>query len=202
MCVLLAAVVCGCANIRVTNPPRTATEQFLLSHAATQAIDKFSFEALFGRKVYVDSTHFAPSEKEFVLGEFRSALFEGGVQVLEESEKAEIIVEVRSGGIGIDRYENLVGIPALAAPAGAGAAGGGPEGAALSTLITPEVAITKNIRQLAFANVSYVAYWKETGEIVARAGPEEGRAFREDWWLLGMGPKTVGDIMPARRKTE
>ena len=197
--IFLALLSVGCANIRVTNPPRTATEQFLLSHAAQEAVGGLSFDALFGRKVYVDSSHFAPSEKEYVLGEFRAGLFEAGAQIM-ELDKAEIIVEIRSSGIGIDRYENLLGIPALAAPAGAGAAGR--EGAAMSTLITPELAITKNIKQLAFASIAYVAYWKETGEVVTRDGPSAGKAFREDWWLLGMGPKTIGNIIPAKRRIE
>ena len=65
--ILAVFVFTGCANIRITNPPRTATEQFLLSQAAIEAISRFSFDPLFGRKVYVDSSHFAPNEKEFVL---------------------------------------------------------------------------------------------------------------------------------------
>jgi hypothetical protein len=195
-CILVFAA--GCANIRVTNPPRTATEQFLLSQAAIEAIERFSFESLFGRKVYVDSSHFAPTEKEFVLGEFRASLFQAGVQFSPDANDAEIIIEVRSSGVGIDRYENLAGIPPLAAPAGAGVAG--PEVAAASTLITPEIAITKTIKQIAFASIAYVAYWKDTGEVVASEGPSTGRAYREDWWFLGIGPKTIGNVITTDSK--
>lgn len=193
----------GCANVRVTNPARTATEQFLLSQAAIEAVNGFSFQALFGRKVFVDSSHFAPTEKEFVLGELRAALLQQGVQIMRVQDDAEIIVELRSSGVGIDRYENLVGIPPLAAPAGAAAAGaGGATSGSVSTLITPELAINKNIRQYAFASIAYVAYWQETGEVVASEGPSVGKAWREDWWIFGMGPKSVGNVITTEIETE
>lgn len=204
---IIATVLCllplvGCANVRVTNPARTATEQFLLSQSAIDAVNGFSFEPLFGRKVYVDDSHFAPAEKEFVLGELRAALLKAGVQIPKQSENAEIIIEIRSSGVGIDRYENLVGIPPLSAPAGAAAAGVGDSSGAVSTLITPELAITKNIRQYAFASIAYVAYWQETGEVIVSEGPSVGKAWREDWWLLGMGPKTVGNVVTTQSKAE
>jgi hypothetical protein len=193
--VLSALFIAGCANIRVTDPPQTATEQFLLSQAAIEAVQRFSFEPLFGRKAYVDSSHFAPTKKEFVLGEFRAALFKAGVQLCDDPSEAEVIVEIRSGGVGIDRYENLLGIPPLSAPAGAGAVS--PEGTVLSTLITPELAITKNIKQISFASIAYVAYWKDTGEVLASEGPSTGKAYREDWWFLGTGPNTIGNVITA-----
>jgi hypothetical protein len=86
----------------------------------------------------------------------------------------------------------------LSAPAGAGAVG--PEGTVLSTLITPELAITKNIKQISFASIAYVAYWKETGEVVASEGPSTGKAYREDWWFLGTGPNTIGNVITTERK--
>lgn len=198
--ILCLLPLAGCASVRVTNPSRTATEQFLLSQAAIEAVGGFSFNPLFGRKVYVDASHFAPAEKEFVLGELRAALLKGGAQIMSEADQAEIVVEVRSSGVGIDRYENLLGVPPLAAPVGAAAGGG--TGSAMSTLITPELAITKNIRQYAFASIAYIAYWRESGEIVASEGPSVGKAWREDWWLLGMGPKSVGNIVTTDTEPE
>ncbi len=197
--VLAVILIGGCASIRVTDPPKTATEQFLLSHAAIKAVDSLSFDSLFGTKVFVDSTHFAPADKEFILGEFRARLLSSGVQVMDGLEKADIVVEVRSGGVGIDRYENLIGVPSIAAPAGAGAAGADGLG---STLITPELAITKKIKQVAFASIAYVAYHRQTGEIIAQSGPTLGNAYREDWWFIGIGPKSVGTIPPVNHKTE
>src|SRR4051812_38430509 len=54
---LLAILVCGqgCATIRVTDPPRTASEQFLLSGAVTRAVGQLSFNELRDRIVWVES---------------------------------------------------------------------------------------------------------------------------------------------------
>ena len=184
----------GCANVRVTDPSRTATEQFLLSQAAVKAVEVLSFEAVQGRKVYLDVANFAPAEKDFVLGEFRAGLLHAGVSIASKREDAEIVMEVRSGGVGIDRYEALFGIPAITAPSGATS---GAAGVPVVSLITPELAITKKIRQVAFASVGYVAYWADTGDVVASSGPAIGKTYREDWWLLGFGPRTIGTIPPV-----
>lgn len=192
-------VTSGCANLRVTDPSRTATEQFLLSQAAIQAVEPLTFEALHGRKVYVDDTYFAASEKEFVLGELRAKLLMSGVQLSPKAEEAEIIFELRSGGVGIDRYESLLGIPSIGAAAAAASASAG---VPVASIVTPEVAITKEIRQIAFASVAYVAFWADTGEVVASSEPSIGRAYREDWWLFGFGPRTLGTIPPVDHRTD
>lgn len=180
----------GCSTIRVTNPPRTATEQFLLSQAAVRAVEPLSFDALYGRKVFLDEAYFAPSEKEFVLGEFRAKLLLSGVQLMPSAENAEVIMEVRSSGVGIDLYESLVGIPSIAAPVGsvADTAAIGP------SFVTPELAATKNKKQIGYASIAYVAYWKTTGEVVASSQPSVGRSWRVDWWLFGFGPRTIGTV--------
>jgi len=197
ICLVLAASVglaAGCANIRVTDPARTATEQFLLSEAATKAVAPLSFEILHGRRVFLDAVYFTSAEKDFVLGELRSKLLLAGSQIQSKREEAEIVLEVRSGGLGIDRYESLLGIPAFMAPANATSAA---SGTPMATIVTPELAISKKIKQIAYASVAYVAYWVDTGEILASFGPSIGKTYREDWWLLGSGPHTIGDIPPV-----
>jgi hypothetical protein len=197
--VLLALGLCGCATQRVTNPERTATEQFLLSEAATQAVSPLSFEILHGRQVYVDDRFFGASEKAFVLGELRAKLLLAGVQLAADLRDAEIILEVRSPGVGIDRYDSIVGIPAIGTTAGAASAAAGvPTGG----IVTPEVAIVKETRQVSFASIAYVAYWVNTGEVVASSGPSIGRAYRDDWWILGFGPRTLGNIAPVDHHVE
>lgn len=189
----------GCASVRVTDPDRTATEQFLLSSAATEAVEQLSFESLRGRKVYVDSTYFAASEEKFVLGELRAKLFLGGVELVPEFESADVILEVRSGGVGIDRYDFLLGLPSVAVSADPD---NGDSSGFSVPFVTPELAIVKNIDQIGIASVAYVAYWRETGEVVALSGPFIGRSNREDWWFFGWGPRTLGDIPPATREVE
>ena len=72
----------------------------------------------------------------------------------------------------------------------------------MATLITPELAISKKIKQVGFASVAYVAYWADTGEVVASSGPTIGKTYREDWWFLGFGPKSTGNIPPVDHEIE
>jgi len=197
VCVLM--VLSGCASLRITDPARTATEQFLLSQAAIEAVKPFSFVVLRGHKIFVEDTYFAAAEKEFVLGELRAKLLLSGVQISAKREQAEIVLEVRSGGVGIDRYETLLGIPPIGTSAAAAAAGAG---VPVASIVTPEIAITKSIKQIGFASVAYVAYWADTGEVVDSSGPSVGKAFRDDWWLFGFGPRTIGTIPPVDHHIE
>jgi hypothetical protein len=188
----LAVATGGCATIRTTDPPRTATEQFLLSGAAARAIDQLSSESLRDRRIFLDTTYLGSSqtanEYAFLIGELRAKLLLSGIRLVPKREEAQILVELRSGGLGIDRLEFLLGIPALYLP-----------NATQSTVpvATPELAIVKSTKQRGYASVAYVAYWADTGEVLAHSGPFIGRTVREDWWIFGTGPRTVGNIPPA-----
>ena len=192
---LLAAatvVMGGCTTVRTTDPPKTATEQFLTSVAAANAVRELTAEPLRGRAVFIDETYF-PKDQQFALGEIRAHLLLAGIRLTNQRDQAEIIVEPRTGGIGIDRYEFLLGIPSL--PLGAVTASAGlPAG----TITTPELALIKNTRQWGTAGIAYVAYWRESGEILTSSGPEIGRSFREDWWFFGWGPNSISNIPPTQ----
>ena len=196
---ILLLALAGCATQRVTNPERTATEQFLLSKAVTEAVEPLSFDVLHGRKVYLDDRYFGAPEKAFVLGELRARLLVSGIQVSPFANEAEIILEVRSAGIGIDRYDTLFGIPSFGAPSSATST---TTNVPVIGFVTPEVAIVKETKQLSFASIAYVAYWANTGEVVASSGPSLGTAWRDDWWVLGFGPRTVGTIPPVDHRLE
>jgi len=196
---LLSFVLRGCATIRVTDPPRSATEQFLLSEATRKAVDQLSAEALRDRAVYLDTSYLISSaypspENLFYVAELRNKLLVGGVRLAEKREKAQIVLEVRSGGIGIDRLEYLLGIPAFYV-----ARSINDTSSANVPITTPDFAIVKNTKQLGFASAAFVAYWSDTGELVAGSGPFVGQTLREDWWILGFGPRTIGDIPPAQK---
>lgn len=192
MCIAANALIAGCSSsIRVTDPPRSATEQFLVSTAAAEAVAQLAIEPLRGRSVYVDPQYFAASEQPFVIGELRSRLLLGGVQLTNSRTSAQVVMEVRSGGVGIDRADKFIGIPPVLLNSSAiSTADGVP-------LATPELSVLKNVDQRGIASVAYVAYWRETGEIIAASGPYVGYTRREDWWYFGLGTGTVGDIPPT-----
>jgi len=196
----------GCATIRVTDPAHTATEQFLMSQAITAALKQLNVDALRDRKVWLETGYFTGAEQVVVNGEVRQRMFTtpeqafaaaelrerlllGGARIVQDKKLADIIVEVRSGGIGIDRLENLIGVPASVL--GGGVAGSATSGVPISI---PEIALYKNTRQRGFASISFVAYRADTGEYVTSSGPYIGRTLRDDFWLFGAGPRTVGNI--------
>jgi len=202
---LLASTGFGCATIRVTDPPRTATEQFLMSQAVTSALEQLKLEGLRDRKIWLETGYFTGAEQVIVNGEIRQRLFTSpeqafaagelrerllvaGARLVQDKKEAEIIIEVRSGGIGVDHLENLIGLPALAVTNAL---------TGTSTPVpfaTPEIAIYKNTRQRGFASISFVAYRAATGELLTSSGPYIGRTIRDDFWIMGFGPRTVGNI--------
>lgn len=189
--VMVLVGVAGCASIRTTDPPRTASEQYLLSEAARRAVDELPVTGMRDKQVFVDTTYLGAAlsaEQLFAVAELRAKLMEGGARIVLTREKSQVVVEVRSGALGVDRWDNLLGIPSFGVPAALSPV-------AASAAVTPELALLKSTKQHGFATFSYVAYWVDTGEVLATGGPVTGRTIREDFWILGIGPKSSGNIV-------
>jgi hypothetical protein len=206
----IVAVIClffgGCATIRVTDPPETATEQFLQSEAITRCVNQLAVDALRDRRVFVDATYLIAAtqpilaqtptpEQNFMIGELRAKLLLAGVRLVDKKDKAEVVLELRSGGIGIDRYDYLLGLPAT----DLGGVPGVDSGTSSGLLVTPQIAILQTIKQKGYAGVAMVAYWSDTGELIASSGPFVSVTHREDFWFFGFGPRITGDIAPAQK---
>jgi len=195
---LAMMLIGGCATLRVSDPPRTADEQFLQSEAISQAIAELSFVALRDQRVYVDSTYlyegnFPSSEQSFLLGELRNRMLIEGAAVAQSRSEADVILEVRSGAIGVNRSDFLLGFPGVNGPIGQVEATGSVD----VPVILPELAILKSRTQSGYASVSVTAYFADTGELVASSGPFVGKTQRVDYWFFGLGPRTSGNIRPA-----
>jgi len=195
---LLGSLCGGCATVRVTDPPHTATEQFLMTVAAQRAIAQLSFDGLRDRNVYVDSTlsyvQSQPSAQDlYLVAELRARLLREGVRLTTSRSNADVVVEIRTGALGVDRLEYLLGLPATNLVSGLG------QGQATTGLPVsiPELAILKSTKQRGFASVAIIAYREKTGELIAQSGPFTGRTVRDDYWIFGLGPRTIGNIPPA-----
>ena len=99
-----------------TDPAITADQQFLLSEATIRAVEQLSATALRDRLVYVDTTYLTGPENNFLVAELRARLLVSGVRLTPNLGSAKVILEVRSGGIGIDRQYYMVGLPSFALP--------------------------------------------------------------------------------------
>jgi hypothetical protein len=193
--------------VRVTDPYATATELFLESEATRQAVQQINVSFMRDRKVYVDTNYLStirensevlsfkqtPQPYLFLVAELRARLLLGGARLVETRQEAEVIVEVRTGGISVDHEEDLLGLASITVPT---------EVVASVPFTTPELAILKSTKQYGYASVAIVAYWRDTGEVVSSSGPFVGRTNREDYWILGIGPRTVGNIPPAQKTVD
>jgi hypothetical protein len=183
----------GCTTIRITDPEHTADELYLENVASKLAVDQVSVSVLRDRKVYLDSRYLTaatqPSDQQqYLIGELRAKLLLSGVRLTRWEKDAEIIMELRSQGTSVNHLEFLLGVPASSV-------GGIFTGGIAAE--TPELSIIKRTQQHGYSSVAYIAYWADTGEVVAASGPFVGRTLRDDYWFFGVGPQTVGNVAPA-----
>jgi hypothetical protein len=190
---LLGGIFGGCASIRITDPEHTADELYLENVASKLAVDQVSATVLRDRRVYLDTIYLTaatqPSDQQqYLVGELRSKLLLSGVRLTANRKDAEIIIELRSQGTSVNHIDFLLGLPQSSI---GGIFTGGFAGQ------TPELAIVKRTQQHGFSSVAFIAYWADTGEVVAASGPFVGRTYRDDYWFLGYGPRTLGNVPPA-----
>jgi hypothetical protein len=186
---VLVFLSAGCTQMRTTDTSRTATEQFLVSVAVNKAIANLNTEPLSGYGVYIDDPRLKRLDQEYVSAEFRAAVVKAGANLVQHREDAELIIEFRSDGIGIDKKILLIGIPGIPIP------GIDPTTAALGGgFTTPELPIFKTQIQNGYASVSYIAYWRKQGNLYISSGPYIGKSTRRDGWLFALGPMSRGDI--------
>jgi hypothetical protein len=188
----------GCSStVRTTDPTRTATELFLQSEAVTKAVSQLNVTPLRDRAAFVDASYLSASDKEFLLGEVRAHLLTQGVKLVNSRTDAQVIVEVRSGGVGVDRSGTLIGLPPMVMPTGAGA-GSSNATVFVAQYATPELSLYKDINQVGYASVAFVAYWASNGEVLASSGPFIGKRYRTDWWMIGLGHNVRGNVVTAQ----
>ena len=159
-------VLAACGQHRTTDTGRTAVEQLLLSTAADQAMAEIDLGALQGRKVYLDPSHFDSVDKAYVIDLVRDSLGAIGARLMAERADADTIVEIRSGALGTERSDYLVGIPAIPVPI-----------PLAGTLVTPELALYKQDTQRAIAKFALHATDQATGAQLIRSGAVSGKAY-------------------------
>ena len=98
----LVAANVGCTNTSTSNTARTAKEQMLLSNAVDQSLDKVDFTPLYGQNVFVDDKFLECVDKSYVVGSLRHRVMRAGGVLAAAADAADVIMEVRSGGVGTD----------------------------------------------------------------------------------------------------
>ena len=177
---LMLTCFAGCATTKTSNTARTATEQLLLSNAIDQSLNKVDFSAMHGQKVFLDPAYLDGVDKQYVLASLRHHLLYNGVHLAAAADKADVILEPRSGGIGTDTTESYYGIPGVSLPGG------------LFTL--PEIKLVTRTNQNATAKIGLAAYAAGERSIVGGGGVSIAQATHNNWNVLGVGPFKTGTM--------
>ena len=185
---LVAVLLCGCTLHRVSDPPRTATEQLLITTAADRAIGRMGLSALDGKRVFVDPSHLDGYDKAYVLGAVIDRLGRQGARLVKDEKQAEVIATVRAGALSVDRSEFLVGLPSIPVPVPfAGPAQ------------LPELALLKRQIQTGIAKLALTAHDAATGKPVLSVGPTSADSHLTLWRVL-LVPFRLTDIPEKRAR--
>ncbi|HEY1789741.1 MAG TPA: DUF6655 family protein [Verrucomicrobiae bacterium] len=185
----MAMIFAGCSSQEITSPPRSATEQLLLSTAADQALAEANLSIFAGRKVYFDFTYFDSYDSKYAEGEIRDAFSRAGALMALDNKSADVIVEARAGAYSIDTNTAFLGIPSVPLPIPGTA----------EEPVTPQVAFYLSQAQISYAKFSLLAFDNKTRTHIYSSGPLNGKAHNTykailfiSWWSTDVPEKAKG----------
>ena len=187
--IVLALFVSGCASFKITEPPRSATEQLLLSTSADRALASADFSIFANQKVFLDTTYFDSYDSKYAVGEIRDALSRAGALLENSPTNSDIIIEARSGALSTDSADSLIGIPSTGLPI--------PLSGAISI---PEIALYKSDKQNAYAKIALLAYANQSHAHIYSSGPLVGKSYNNFRKVLFLG--WVRSDIPEKQKKE
>ncbi|MGH7952002.1 MAG: DUF6655 family protein [Limisphaerales bacterium] len=192
LAVLIAWFGGGCSAFNMTQPPRSATEQLLLSTSADRALRSIgeNLTIFANKKVFLDSSNFDSYDSKYVIGDIRDALSRAGALLVDSRTNSDFIVEARSGALSIDEADSLFGIPKMSLPIPLS----GP-------LEIPELALYKSQKQHSIAKLALFAYSTHSRKHFYSSGPMVGKSYNTYFKIMGFITHISGDI-PEKQKTE
>ncbi len=184
-----AATLPGCVQTNMTNPPRSATEQLLLSTSVDRAMQSPELINFAGKKVFVDTTYFDSYDSKNAIGTIRDAVNSSGAFLVSNAAGADYVIEARAGALSIDYTSDLIGMPNSGLPI-----------PLAGTLAIPEIALYKTESQYALAKISLLAYSRTNGEHFYSSGPLIGKSYNKYFKLLGIITWTRTDLPEKKRQ--
>jgi len=186
--ILVCAVMSfGCGTTRWSDTKRTATEQLLISDAMDRAVSRLDFRAVAGKKVFLDAAYIkGVLDSSYLISSLRQHMLASGCVVMDQREESDYVVEVRTGVVGTDRRELLLGVPATILPDTI------PVPGVPSSI--PEMPLAKKTEQRAVAKIAAFAYNRHSGRPVWQSGIVPIESTAKDIWVLGAGPFQRGNI--------
>lgn len=188
---IVTVVIAGCATQEITNPPRSATEQLLLSSAADQAMAGANLSIFAGRTVYFDFTYFDSYDSKYAEGAIRDAFSRVGALMALNNKSADVIVEARAGAYSTDTNTSFFGIPAIPLPIPGTA----------ETPEIPQIPFYLKQEQIAYAKIVLLAFDNKTRSHIYSSGPLDGKAYNTyklllmiSWWATDIPEKAKGKL--------
>lgn len=182
LAVAAAALGFGCTSMRTSDTARTGQEQLLISNAVDQALNKVPFGDLSGQAVFLDQKYMENAvDKGYVIASMRERLMTSGATLVDSAEDADVVMEVRSGGIGTDNSRSFVGVPKVALP--------GP-----IPFEMPEIRFWSKDSQTGIAKIGVVAYDANSKQMLGRGGKVIAKSEDVGTTFLGVGPWYKGSI--------
>lgn len=180
----MSAVSLGCTSIRTTDPPRTATEQLLISTAADRAVNRLEFALSPDTKVHLITERLEAYDAKYLVSALRDRLLREGAVLVDDRSSAELVIEARSGALSINRNEKLLGIPAMPVPV-----------PFATGFELPELALFKRDRQQGISKIALFATDAAGGRLQWSTGSSFGSAQHTRWVILLVG-WTTSDLVP------
>jgi len=176
---LMIALGCGCTSTKTTNTVRTATEQLLISNAIDQSLSKIDYTPMAGKKVLVEEKYLESIDKVYVASTVRHHVLQAGAALATKPEEADIILEIRSGGIGTDTSDSFLGVQGISVP---------------GMLTLPDLKLVTRTRQAAYAKIGLVARDGKTNHVLGDGGTTLSRSDDNNWYVMGVGPYQDGSM--------
>lgn len=179
LCLTCMLAVCGCTSTKTSNTARTGTEQLLISNAVDQSLAKVDFRPMAGKKVLVDEKYLEGIDKGYVISSIRHHVLHAGGELVSKPEDADILLELRSGGIGTDNSDSYLGMPGITLP---------------GMVSLPDVKLITRSRQSAFAKIGLVAIDAKTHTELNAGGVTLAMSDDNNWFVMGVGPYRQGTM--------
>lgn len=182
-----ASLAAGCTSTKMSHTSRTGVEQLLISNAVDQALNKSDFRTFQGQNLFIEEKYLDSVDKTYILGSVRHRALIAGANLVAKPEEADIVLEVRSGGVGTDTKDSFLGMPQMSVP--------GP-----LPLSIPEVRLMSRTSQTGTAKLGLVAYDAKTKQVLGNGGVSLAKSDDNNWFVMGLGPYQNGTLQSEVRR--
>ncbi len=177
----------GCASTSTSNTARTAKEQMLISDAVERSLSKVDFRPVAGQNVFVEEKYLDCVDKPFVVGSVRHQVMRFGGRLVDAADGADVVIELRSGGVGTDTSESFLGTPEIALP---------------GMLTIPEIHLAERKSQKAYARIGMVMYDARSRAVLGEGGVAAAESDDHNWFVFGIGPVQSGSLEESIRAAQ